>query len=119
VNDGKDVNVRNPKVLRCMFCYTNHVHVHNPSTKEKKGLITYYKTHGIIILKKHVDVYHVLIIKKIEGQVNGLIRGFLERQPTNKMFNVLSNAIFNFLFVNHLSKKMTSNKKVFCKILTL
>jgi hypothetical protein len=86
--------------------------------KKKKGLITYYKTHGIITLKKHVDVYHVLIIKKIEEEVNGLIRGFFERQPTNQMFNVLSNAIFNFLFVNDLSKKMTSNKKVFCKILT-
>jgi hypothetical protein len=26
-----------------------------------------------------VDVYHVLIIKKIEEEVNGLIRGILER----------------------------------------
>jgi hypothetical protein len=81
--------------------------------KKKKGLITYYKTHGIITLKKHVDVYHVLIIKKYEEEVNGLIRGILERQLTNERFNVLSNAIFNFFAVKDLFKKNHEQHKGF------
>jgi hypothetical protein len=71
VNDGKDVKEGNLQVTTCMFCYTNLVHVLNPSTKERKGFVTYYKTYEIIVLKKQVNVKHALIFKKIEEQVNG------------------------------------------------
>jgi len=70
VNDGKDVKEGNLQVTKCMCCYTNLVHVLNPSTKERKGFITYYKTYEIIVLKKQVNVNHALIFK-IEEQVNG------------------------------------------------
>jgi len=60
-----------------------------------------------------VDVYHVLIIKKFEEEVNGLIRGILERQLTKKMFNVLSNAIFNFFVVKDLFKKDDEEQNCF------
>jgi len=60
-----------------------------------------------------VDVYHVLIIKKFEEEVNGLIRGILERQLTKKRFNVLSNAIFNFFVVKDLFKNDDDEQNCF------
>jgi hypothetical protein len=54
------------------------VHVLNPNTKEIKGLIIYYKTYKIIVLKKHVDANHAIIVKKIE-EVNGPIKIVFER----------------------------------------
>jgi hypothetical protein len=47
------------------MCYENVVNIHNPRTKERKGLIRSYKTYGIIILKKHVDANHSIIAKKL------------------------------------------------------
>jgi len=38
VNNDKKVNVGNLQIMRCLFCYTSHVHAHNPSTKERKVL---------------------------------------------------------------------------------
>jgi len=60
-----------------------------------------------------VDVYHVLIINKFEEEVNGLIRGILERKLTNKRFNVLSNAIFIFFVVKDFFKKDDEEQNCF------
>jgi hypothetical protein len=59
------------------------MHALNLNTKEIKRLITYYKTYGITTFKKHVDLNHVIIVKKKEA-INGRIKGTLERQPANK-----------------------------------
>jgi hypothetical protein len=48
------------------------MHALNPNRKERKMLITYYKTYGISTLKKHVDNYHPTIVKKIEEEINVL-----------------------------------------------
>ncbi len=45
----------------------------NPKTKARK-LIFYYKTNGIIFLKKHVDVVHMFIAKKFEKEMNNLVK---------------------------------------------
>jgi hypothetical protein len=55
------------------------MNVFNPRTQARKGLISYYKTNGITSLKKHVDVNHFLIYKKIEKEVNSLMKGNVER----------------------------------------
>jgi hypothetical protein len=62
-NNEKDVDVENPQAMKCLFCYINPMHVPNPSTKERKSFITYYKTYGITTLKKHVDIDYALIVK--------------------------------------------------------
>jgi hypothetical protein len=49
---------------------------HNPRTKERKGLITYYNTYGIIVLKKHVDADHSIIGNILEEEVNNSIIEF-------------------------------------------
>jgi hypothetical protein len=85
VDNGKDVEMGNPQVIKCIFCYINLVNKFNPSIQHRKRLITYYKTYGVIRLKKHVDVDHVIIIAKaIEEEVNSLIRG-LVKKTTNKL----------------------------------
>jgi hypothetical protein len=35
-------------------------------TRLKKGLVFYFKSNGIIVLKKHVDANHGLIVKTFE-----------------------------------------------------
>jgi hypothetical protein len=50
--------------MKCILCYDNAINIPNARTKERKGLITCYKTFGIIFIKKHVDVDHSIIAKK-------------------------------------------------------
>ncbi len=47
VNDDKKVDLGNLQVMRCLFCYNSPMHALNPNKKERKMLITYYKTYGI------------------------------------------------------------------------
>jgi hypothetical protein len=85
INNGKDVEVGSPQVMKCIFCYVDLLNNYNPSIKHRKGLITYYKTHRVIGLKKHVDVDPIIIIAKaIEEEVNSLIRVFVFKK-TNKL----------------------------------
>jgi hypothetical protein len=65
VNDDKEVDLGNLQVMRCLFCYNNPMHALNLNTKERKLLITYYKTYGISTLKKHVDNDHATIVKNL------------------------------------------------------
>ncbi len=39
----------------CMLCYSNHVLFFNPIMKLKECPIFYYKTSGIICLRKHIE----------------------------------------------------------------
>jgi hypothetical protein len=64
VNDGKN-KVGIFQIMRCIICYNNHVNAYNPNAKQRKDVITYYKTYEIIILKKHVNVNHEIIFKKV------------------------------------------------------
>jgi hypothetical protein len=42
----------------------------------KKGFVSYFKSNGI---KKHVDVDHGLLVKKIKEEVNNSLKSPLER----------------------------------------
>jgi hypothetical protein len=44
VNDGRDVERGSLQMMKCILCYNSVMNALNPSTKECKGLITYYKT---------------------------------------------------------------------------
>ncbi len=44
----------------------------------------YYKTNGISVLKKHVDVEHGLFAKKLDEEVNSLVKTQVEKQSTKK-----------------------------------
>jgi hypothetical protein len=69
-------------------------------------------------LKKHVDVNHVVIIKKIKEEVNGSIKGTLKKQLANKRLNVLGDAIFKFfIFKDPFEKDDEQQKIFFCKTL--
>jgi hypothetical protein len=50
VNVGKEVEDASHQVMKYILCYDSVVNIPNAKTKEKKGLITYYKTYGIIVL---------------------------------------------------------------------
>jgi hypothetical protein len=59
------------------MCFVDHVNVPNPRIKERKGLITYCKTYGTTILKKHVD--HFIITKNFEKKINNEITESVEK----------------------------------------
>jgi hypothetical protein len=48
--------------------------------------------YGKIALEKHVDIVHVIIVQNLEEEVNALLRGSIEKQPTKKRLYVLGNA---------------------------
>jgi hypothetical protein len=50
----------------------------------------YYKTNGILALKKHMDVKHGQFAKKLDEEVNSLVKTQVERQPSTKRQNVSS-----------------------------
>jgi hypothetical protein len=68
----------------------------NQKTRLRKGLVSYFKNNGIIILKI-VDPTHEEIAKTIEEKVNSSLRSPLERLLANKRLIMNANAIFNFL----------------------
>jgi hypothetical protein len=74
--------------------YKKNYHINlvsfNPRTKERKGIISYYKKNEITTLKKHVDVYHVLFAKIIDEELSGLVKILLEIQLAKKKLNVFS-----------------------------
>ncbi len=78
------------------LCYDNVVNILNVKTNERKWLIIYYKTCGLITLKKDVDADHFIIVKKSEEEINNEIGRIVERQPTKKRPNVPTSAIFLF-----------------------
>jgi type IV secretory pathway VirB6-like protein len=52
VNEGKEVEFASHQVMKCILCYNNVVNIPNARTKKRKGLITYYKTYGIMFFLK-------------------------------------------------------------------
>jgi hypothetical protein len=69
----------------------------NPKIKERKGLITYHKTYGIITFKKHVDENHSIIANKFGEEINNEITRSVERQLAKKRPNVQTSGISFFL----------------------
>jgi hypothetical protein len=77
VNDNKDVDVKCPQTMRCIFCYNSFVLFYNLKTQAKKGLIIYNTINGITTLKKHVNIEQIIIVIFFEGEVNTIILGQL------------------------------------------
>jgi hypothetical protein len=61
--------------MHYIFCHKNSIDATNPRTQFKRGIISYYKTNGITILKKHVNVDHGPIAKIFEEEEQ-----FIERK---------------------------------------
>jgi hypothetical protein len=59
----------------------------------------YYKTYGIIVLKKHVDANHSIIAKEIEKKINNEIIKIVEKQHVKKRPNVPTNVISTFFLL--------------------
>ncbi len=79
VNEGEEIEAASHQVIRCILCQDNAINNHNPRIKERKRLITYYKTYGINAHKKHVNAYHSIIVEKFEEKFNNEIIGNVEK----------------------------------------
>jgi len=61
--------------MHCMFYYNSPIDAYNlVKTQTRKQIISYYKTNGIMTLKKHMVVDHVMIPKKFEEEINNLVK---------------------------------------------
>jgi hypothetical protein len=89
------MNLEQPQVMRCLFCYNAPLNVSNP----RFNLMLQNKWYNI--LKKQVDVNHHLISKKIE-EVQNMVKGNVERKPTKKHLNLFgsSMSIFSIVMVS-------------------
>jgi hypothetical protein len=77
-----------------ILCYQEPIIGINLRIQARKRLIFYYKINGITSLKKHVDVEHTIIAKKIEEKINYLLKGREEIQPPKKRAIMSSGSIF-------------------------
>jgi len=93
---GKKLKLH-PIKLWNVFYIMIMLEIPNPIIKERKRLIIYYKNYGIIVVKKHLNANHCIIVKKFEEEINNEIIWNVEKQPTKKRPNVWTNAIFIFL----------------------
>jgi hypothetical protein len=66
---------------------------------------------GIITLKKHVDVKHYLLAKKIDKEINSLVKSELERQLAKNRQNVSSSEISEFFIAKVPCKKENAQLK--------
>jgi len=99
VNDGKEVEVASHQIMKFILCYDNAIYIPIPRTKERKGLITYYKTYGIMVVKRHVYSNHCIIAKKFEEEINNEIIGCVEKQLAKKRSNIPTSAIYTFFLL--------------------
>jgi hypothetical protein len=92
--------------MHCILCYQKPIIRINSRTQGKKRLIFQYKISGIISLKKHVDVEHIVIAKMFEKEINFLLKRRKEKQPTKKRAIVFDGSKFKiFLIKNSFKEK--------------
>ncbi len=60
MNDDYEVDDKNAQMMCNIFCYNNKASAFNP--REKKRLTSYFKTNYMILLRKHVNTQHTMII---------------------------------------------------------
>jgi hypothetical protein len=116
VNDESPIDVKVPHVMCCILCYSRLVgHVILEQKKKlKKGLVSYFKSNGIITLTNYVDANHGLIVKNFEEEMNNL-KSPLERQLAKKRLIINVSAISNFLGYIDPYKKYNVHQKYFGK----
>jgi len=65
------------------FCYNSLLHVSSLITTQAE-IISYYKTNGIMTLKKHMTANYAAIAENFEEEIYSPKRGLLKRQLTKK-----------------------------------
>jgi hypothetical protein len=103
-----------------MLCYSKLIGyaILEPRTKLRKNLVSYFKNNGITTLKRHMNVDHGLIVKKIKEKMNNM-KSPLERQPLKKRPIMTTSAISNFFGAIDLYKKDNVHQKDFEENLSL
>ncbi len=110
VIDNNIVDASKLQIMRCMICHVNFVS-YNLKTKERRGIITYFKKNGITILKKHVDANHVVLAKRFEKEMNFPLRNILEKQLAKKRPNVSNSEISESFGAKDFFKKDVVQQK--------
>jgi hypothetical protein len=87
--------------------------LYNPRTKLRKKLISYYKTNGILALKKHVDAKHDLLEKTLDEEVNSSKRIQVKKQLAKKRENISSFEKSKIFFAKFFTRRMKCNRNNF------
>jgi hypothetical protein len=72
-----------------MLCYEKLVSlaILRQRTKSRKRLVSYFKSSGIITLKKHVNGNHFLIARNFGKKLSNNVENLMERQCKEKVYN--------------------------------
>ncbi len=119
VNDDAKIDFENTQIMHCILCYQKPIIRINSRTQGKKRLIFQYKISGIISLKKHVDVEHIVIAKMFEKEINFLLKRRKEKQPTKKRAIVFGGSKFKIFLIKNSFKEKDVPLKEFLKDLGL
>ncbi len=85
----------------------------------KKGLVSYFKSNGIIVLKKHVNENHGQIFKIFE-EVKSKHKSPLQKLPAKKQPTMNASVIFKLFFGSiDVYKKDNVHQKQFVEIFGL
>ncbi len=60
-----------------------------------------------------MDAYHTLVVKMCEEEVNFLLKGKKERQPTKKRVIVFGGSISKKIYQRFLQKRRCATKRIF------
>ncbi len=66
-----------------------------------------------------MDAYHSFIAQRFEKEVNSLLKGTKEKQPSKKRTNPFEGSIFKFFSIKDYFKKKDVSQKEFLKNLCL
>jgi hypothetical protein len=91
--------------MRCFLCYHKPIESCNKRTKSRKGLISYYKTNGIIFLEKYANASHVILYNTFEENVNSSWKGSVEKELTKTCPKISRSSIFDFFAIQNLYKQ--------------
>jgi hypothetical protein len=92
-------------MIRCLLCYHEPIESCNKRTKSRKGLISYYKTNGIISLEKYANAGHVILYKAFEEKVNNSWKGNVEKELSKTRLKKSRSSIFDFFAAKNLYKQ--------------
>jgi hypothetical protein len=98
INNESKVDVEIPQIIHCMLCYEKLISftILKWRARSRKGLVSYFKNNGTIVLKKHVDANHNLIARNFEEEVNNNKKNLLQKQLAKKGAIITNNEISKF-----------------------
>jgi len=107
VNNNELMDLDYNQIMRYIICHNDFVgpKILIMCTKCKKRLISYDKTNGIIVMRKHVDVNHYALLKNGKDLSISLAKASFDQDPSKKRAHASPSIIFRYFFTKNKFRK--------------